>query len=303
MRLTHRRTKLPDPRELISVPEAAEATGRPARVLLAQALRRHDEIPVCVQPVPPGWRAVLLRGEAGGRTPRWREHFPSPFHDALLTDPILLSPDVLRTVLATGSLDRVTLDGLTVGATREEVGYTRWSMARDGVLEYEPESAETRSYLEVYALCEGHSVPLEALLIPRSALDLLRVEAPPSAPPRARPGSTDEAASVLGISRDTLDRMRKQQRREGWRLPGDPVQMGQGKTRKHERWDLDRVGEWAAAFHEHRSDKPRPKPRRSRRQPRGPKNQAAAQPTSRTASHGSLYARAKAKVAGRDSKG
>lgn len=51
----------------------------------------------------------------------------------------------------------------------------------------------------------------------------------PTAAPR-RWGSVEEAAAVLGVSRDTIDRMRREQRREGWTLPGDPVQIGTGAS-------------------------------------------------------------------------
>ena len=72
----------------------------------------------------------------------------------------------------------------------------------------------------------------------------------PGSPPRVEPrwGSPSEAAATLGVSRDTLDRMRSEQRRLGWTLDGDPLHVGCGEEKRHERWDLDRVPDWARAF-------------------------------------------------------
>ena len=106
-------------------------------------------------------------------------------------------------------------------------------------------------------------------------------------------GTVSEAAAVLGVSRDTIDRMRREQRRLGWRLPSDPVQVGTGQQRLRERWDLDRVPDWAAAFREMKTQtRDRPAARRSTR-----RRSTGAQPKSTT---GSLYARAKAEVAALD---
>lgn len=113
----------------------------------------------------------------------------------------------------------------------------------------------------------------------------------PTAAPR-RWGSVEEAAAVLGVSRDTIDRMRREQRREGWTLPGDPVQIGTGRQRRRERWDLDRVGEWAAALREKRAET---KPKRARRSARRRTTTTRSSPTT-----GSLYSRAKAEVAAID---
>lgn len=106
-------------------------------------------------------------------------------------------------------------------------------------------------------------------------------------------GTVSEAAAVLGVSRDTIDRMRCEQRRQGWTLPGDPVQVGTGQQRRRERWDLARVPEWAVAFREMKAQaRARPAARRSNR-----RRSAGGQPKSTT---GSLYARAKAEVAALD---
>ena len=123
--------------------------------------------------------------------------------------------------------------------------------------------------------------------------------------PTPRWGTVLEAAAQLDVSRATLDRMRKQQRKEGWVLPGDPVQIGVGKQRNRERWDLDRVGEWAKALREHRRALQGPAKQRSRR-PAKPTRKVRP-PTrgqeARGARPKSLYARAKAQVAGLDSDG
>ncbi len=66
-----------------------------------------------------------------------------------------------------------------------------------------------------------------------------------------RTGSTVDAAAELGCSRDTLDRRLKALRDAGIELgsmPGAPQQVGQGGSRRHLRWDLERVAEfWAAS--------------------------------------------------------
>jgi hypothetical protein len=144
---------------------------------------------------------------------------------------------------------------------------------------------------------------------------LLDDEAPNKARRRSmlhqpRLGTAQEAAGVLGVSRDTLDRMRGEQRRQGWVLPGDPVQIGQGKKRRHERWDLDRVEEWAKALRE-RSGKPGPrKPtsgrtsgRRATSPPRAPSASRAEGLKGGPTPARSLYARAKAQVEGSSSSG
>jgi len=126
--------------------------------------------------------------------------------------------------------------------------------------------------------------------------------------PPPRWGSVDEAAAMLGVSRDTLDRMRVKQRRKGWIFPCDPVPVGQGKKRRRERWDLDRVAEWATAYRDKTGEgRPRrPASSRSGRQrtvasARASVAQADTGPGSRPAGTASLYARAKAKVAAQDS--
>jgi hypothetical protein len=58
-------------------------------------------------------------------------------------------------------------------------------------------------------------------------------------------GTTEEAARRLGVCRDTLDGMLDRAPRD---LPGAPVDVGTGKCRRHLRWDLDRVNEWATAY-------------------------------------------------------
>jgi len=103
-------------------------------------------------------------------------------------------------------------------------------------------------------------------------------------------GSSVEAASLLGVSRDTLDRMRAVQRRGGWALPGDPVQVGVGKERRHERWDLDLVRGWALALEERRTQERR-KPKSRGTSPKRPGRHRRKPDSSKD---GSLYARAKA---------
>ena len=160
--------------DLISIPLAAARTGLPVDAFAAEALRRHDEIPVYVQPDPPGWRAVLHQADPRSRVPEFEETFPDDVYDILLADPILLTADVLREVLATGILRRVSIDGETIGSVREEVGYTAWSIGADGTAETDPASAVTRIYKECFVLCEAQRVPLESLLVDEAALDLLR---------------------------------------------------------------------------------------------------------------------------------
>lgn len=57
--------------------------------------------------------------------------------------------------------------------------------------------------------------------------------------------STVEAAEQLGISRWTLDIMVG---RAPKNLPGTPTHVGEGKARRHLRWDGARLHEWAAAY-------------------------------------------------------
>ncbi len=54
-------------------------------------------------------------------------------------------------------------------------------------------------------------------------------------------GSTADLARVLGVSRDTVDRRLKALEKAGidlQSLPGAPVQAGEGKSRRHRRWNL-----------------------------------------------------------------
>ena len=67
------------------------------------------------------------------------------------------------------------------------------------------------------------------------------------APPARRWLSTVEAAEQLGISRWTLDIMVA---RAPKHLPGTPTHVGEGKTRRHLRWDGAMLHEWAAAYRE-----------------------------------------------------
>lgn len=119
----------------------------------------------------------------------------------------------------------------------------------------------------------------------------------PATPPPAAPrwGTVEEAAAHLDVSRDTLDRMRKEQREQGWVLPGEPVPVGMGKKRRRERWDLDQVGEWAAALRAKQPDKPRRKSAAPRRTARESQN------STKGGGGTSLYARAKARAAGLES--
>jgi len=113
-------------------------------------------------------------------------------------------------------------------------------------------------------------------------------------PPLGEPrwGTVEEAARLAGVSRATLDRMRRLQRERGWELPGDPVPVGVGTRRRRENWDLDRVPEWAAAFARRRETE---KPAGSTRAPR---RRAGRRPAHRVADPPgagetqSLYARA-----------
>lgn len=65
----------------------------------------------------------------------------------------------------------------------------------------------------------------------------------PTAPLRI---STDEAARVLGVSRDTLDRMIAEAPAE---LPGGPVDISSlTSRRRHWMWDSARLTEWWDAY-------------------------------------------------------
>ena len=163
-----------DQTSLISIPLAAARTGLPVDAFVAEALRRHDEIPIFVQPDPPGWRAVLHQADPRSRVPIFEEHYPSDIYDIELVDPILLTPDVLREVMTTNKLHRVTIDAMPIGTVREEIGYTAWTISADGTVDFEPSSAVSRSYVESYVLCEAQQIPLGSLLVPKSALDHLR---------------------------------------------------------------------------------------------------------------------------------
>jgi hypothetical protein len=76
---------------------------------------------------------------------------------------------------------------------------------------------------------------------------------------------TSEAARLLGIDRGTLDTMLARAPRT---LPGAPVQVGEGRARRHWRWDPSRLAEWREAFGrwdateaERRATKPAPRRR------------------------------------------
>ena len=198
------------PNDLISIALAAGRTGLPVDALVAEALRRHGEIPIFVQPDPPGWRAVLLQADAGTRVPEFQEFFPDDSYDTMLTEPILLTPDVLREVMSGGTLHRVTIDGETIGTVREEPGYTAWSIAADHTADFEPDSAVTRYYKEAHALCEPQQITLGSLLVPKAALGLLRADLPDPRADILLAAVADVQASVAKlrdeVSRDVMTR-------------------------------------------------------------------------------------------------
>ena len=219
---------------MISIHLAAAHTGLPVEAICAEALRRHEQIPVYVQPDPPGWRAVAVQADVGGRVPDWEQHYPDDVYDVMLTDRILLTPDVLREVLATGKLHRVTIDGETVGTERAEVGYAAWSIGEDGMVESDSESAVTRHYKETYTLCEAQQVPLEALLVPRSALEAILAESAGSAQrgdqtPRAPTLPCDRALLTIAEAARRL-RMRRT-RAETWLESRGLIQLFEGRKR------------------------------------------------------------------------
>ena len=124
------------------------------------------------------------------------------------------------------------------------------------------------------------------------------LDQPTSRPPRF--GTVLEAATTLGVSRATLDRMRQEQRKRGWVLPRSPVQVGVGKQRKREQWDLDGVTEWAAALEEKRGEavtRPTVTQASRRRPPRATKERARPAQDCGSAPRKGLLARAKAQVA------
>jgi len=74
------------------------------------------------------------------------------------------------------------------------------------------------------------------------ALEQIRALLGEDRPARAdRLVGSDEAAQILGISRDTLDRLRELAPPD---LPGAPVPVGTGTKRRHLRWEVDRLKEW-----------------------------------------------------------
>ena len=190
--------------DLISIEEVAERLARSPRSIAAEALRRHEQIPVYVQPDPPGWRAVRYQADPRPRVSVFLETRPHAVYDEMLTDSIMLTPDVLRDVLAAGKLHRVTIDGEPVSASREEVGYAAWSIGAQGKVETDPESAIARSYVECFVLCEPQRVPLEALLVDEGALDLLRADASEAAPAPAADEGLDALREVRDILREVV---------------------------------------------------------------------------------------------------
>ena len=114
----------------------------------------------------------------------------------------------------------------------------------------------------------------------------------------SRWGTVLEAAAILGVSRDTIDRMRRKQRKHGWTLPGEPVGIGLGNKRRREKWDLDRVPEWAAAF----EAKQREKPHRKSAAARQSRARCGTEVRSTGRGGPSLYARATMKVNGPEPK-
>ena len=219
---------------LITIPLAAARAGLPVDAFAAEALRRHREVQVFVQPDPPGWRAVRYQADAGGRVPEFEEHLPDDVYDVMLTAPMLLTPDVLREVLATGWLHRVTIDGETVGTARQEVGYTAWSINVDGTAEFDSSSAVTRRFKECFVLCEAQCVPLESLLVEASAVDLLLAESAGSQQsgdqtPRAPTLPRDRALLTIAEAARRL-RMRRT-RAESWLESRGLVQLFEGRKR------------------------------------------------------------------------
>lgn len=66
--------------------------------------------------------------------------------------------------------------------------------------------------------------------------------------------STDEAATLLGVSRSTLDAMVAQAPRT---LPGSPVRVGDGGERRHLRWDPTALTTWMNAYRDWRATRGR----------------------------------------------
>lgn len=263
------------PDELITIPEVAEATARPAEALRAEALRRPDEIPVFVQPDPPGWRAVRLQADPRHRVPVFQEMYPDGTYDLVLTEPIRLTPDVLREVLAAGILFRATIDGETISTVREESGYSAWSIDAEGVVEIDPDNTVSRQYKESYRLCEAQPIPLDSLLVLRSAVDLLRLGVPPGASavePAAPDAGADRPSPALLTVAEGARRLRmRRTRAEAWLEARRLIQHFGGRKRiSATKLDAAIAAEGSEPAAPEQKPPTPAKPRKSRRPPKPP---------------------------------
>jgi len=185
---------------LISLPEAAESLGRSPSALLGLALRDPDALPVFLVPESPGWAAVPWIADADARVPAWREDAP-PWAWFLVHGPVRLPPDVLREVLATGRLRRLTADGAPVRAVLSQIGYRGWSI-EEGVVEVDEATRFETPVLRCVRLCEDRHIGPEALLVDGADVRRLTSKSPAAKAPAEplRDGdivSEDRAARAL----------------------------------------------------------------------------------------------------------
>jgi hypothetical protein len=174
--------------------------GRSLPSLLGLALRDPDALPVFVVPEPPGWAGFLWIADAGTPVPVWRDNAP-PQSSILVRGPTRLPPDLLRALLVTGVLQRLTSDGAPVRAVRSEIGYLGWSI-ESGVVQVEESTRVETAVLRCVRLCEDRRVGREALLVRRIDVAPLIATRPllkeRATPPRAGDiVSEDRAARAL----------------------------------------------------------------------------------------------------------
>jgi hypothetical protein len=131
-------------------------------------------------------------------------------------------------------MERDTMDGV-LGRTLH-----RSQLARDlasGLLRVEHPDPEVQAAIEAAMAKDPELI----------AAVFAAVNCSPVGPAARRWLSTVEAAQQLGISRWTLDVMVARAPKD---LPGTPTHVGEGKERRHLRWDGERLHEWAAAYRE-----------------------------------------------------
>ena len=218
---------------LLSLIEVAEARSCTPRALLAEALRKPDELPLFVEPEPPGWSGVPLVAPAGERRPGWAEEIPEDEH-MLLRGPIRLTPDVLREqVIPHARVAFLTTDGESINTLRPSGGYERFHL-RGGRLVGDARG-DGRRVLRCVELCEEQAVPLEALLV--------EVSEPQDPEPDESWLSTKRAARCLRTRNTTLYGLVERGLRDGVCR-----NIGGGAQRRHIRWNEAALPSWWAGL-------------------------------------------------------